>query len=361
MATVRIGEREVDVDTAKAEWALALMEKGVIVDLTITQWRGTAKLSPSDLGITYSDPEIKDFMDKYIRLGTERLLPPAIRAELSRLTNLGRSCLENHSFDTVWGRFVPFSVFELWYDENQTLQRMYYNYASEFAARRNEIAGMIANEYRKMATDVWRRIYPSSGEAPESFITQFTDNIVAKIPDENEMLTMFKYEATFLSIPLPTIIQQNIEQAKSIERESVKKDYEAELERRARQRITDEYVTKKQEIIGGFLNSTVNYLRKCIQDLCLDALDSLGKARVKGLGLQQKTRILNVIEKVEKLNFYNDEEINKIIAELRMETLRVKGEDDKEDLVATLQRIVEVTSEEFTPKDFNPSVDYLEV
>lgn len=360
MTTIKIGNKEVNVNEFRNDWALALMSRGIIVDLRISRWRGVCKIEASDLGLQFNDEETQKFMSNYVVLGNEKLLPPQINKEINAIEKLAREALENHSFDTVWGRFVPYNAFESWANENDRAKAMFDEFAKNFCNKYDEIVNIISNEYRKMGKDVWRRIHPNGGEAPESYLSEFSNKITSKIPPLTSIATLFRYETVFFSIPLPSIIQSNVAAAKAIQIETDKKEFEAHLECRTKQRIAEEYITKKTELIDGFLNATVLSMRKYVEDLCQEVLDAMGKTQARDITARQQERIISMIDKVKMLNFYNDSEIEKLLNELKFETMKVKGERDKDTIVSKLQKIVNVASEEFMPTDFNPAVDYLE-
>ena len=361
MSTIKIGGKEVDAQEFRNDWALALMNRGIIVDLEIKRWRATAKIEAQDLGLQFVDEETQDFVKKYIRLGSEKLLPPQISKEISAIELAARKCLENHSFDTVWGKFVPYNAFESWATENDIIKADFDEYVKTFCLKYDEIVHIISTEYRKMGRDVWKRTRPKDGEPPEPYLTEFVNNVVAKIPPKMDIAALFSYQVIFFTIPLPSIIQANISAAKEIELETEKKVFDASLEMRTKQRIAEEYMAKKTELIDGFLNATVDSMRKYVEDLCQDVLDAMGRSKSQDLTLKQQEKIVGMIDKVKMLNFYNDAEIEKLLSELRFETMKVKGERNKDTIVNKLQKIVSVANEEFMPKDFNPAIDFLEL
>ena len=64
--------------------------------------------------------------------------------------------------------------------------------AKKLCDRYEEILGIVKQEYRKMAADVWSRLYPDSSPN-ESFIEDFVLKIIGKIPSKNRILRSFKY------------------------------------------------------------------------------------------------------------------------------------------------------------------------
>ena len=78
----------------------------VRVDLEICAWRGTAPISPADLGLEESE-EFDATLRAYFRLGRKRLLPPRYGREFERIESRARETLRQRSYDTELGFLVP--------------------------------------------------------------------------------------------------------------------------------------------------------------------------------------------------------------------------------------------------------------
>jgi len=360
MSTININGKDVDAQEFRNDWALALMRKGIIVRLTMSRWSGFTKIDPNDLGLKFSD-DSRDFMKRYLSLGSERLLPPEIMNEITAIERRARFNLDAHSFDTIWGKFIPYHAFEDWESQNEQCKSMFFEFARGLSSKYSAITDIVRSEYRKLGVDVWHRLYPQGGEPTESFLTNFSDKIVQKIPSAVDIISSFRYESVFFVIPVPSIIQENVARAQNIEREQTIKNVNTEIEIRTKQRIAEEYVARKTELIDGFLNSTVVSMRKYIEELCQSVLESIGKSGMNDISKLNQRKILAMIDKVKLLNFYDDKDINNLLLDLKVEATKVKGERDRDVIVANLQKIVQVATEEFMPKDFNPSLDYLDV
>lgn len=360
--TTNINGKEVDIQQFKNDWALALMSQGIIVRLSLSRWRGTAPLKSDELGLKYNDNDSINFMRKYVVLGHEKLLPPKIKQELDSVEASARINLKEYSFDTVWGKFVPYSAFDTWERENNRIRENYIKASISIGEKYDEIIQTIKDEYRNMAKDVWMRLYHNQGNPTESFIENFISNIVAKIPSRNDLVASFKYDATYFIIPMPSLIEENISRAREIARDRENKEIENNIQNDTKRRISEEYFKRKQELIDSFLDATVSNLRTHISELCEGVLISIKQnSEKKDINKMQLNKIKNMINKVSLLNFYNDDEINNTLSDLREETNKFKGDRDKDIIVEKLQKIVEMGKKEFLPKNFNPTIGFLEV
>jgi predicted hydrocarbon binding protein len=358
---IKVGEKEIKLSQYKNNWALALMSQGIIVKLSIARWRATAALKIEDLGLKFSDQESFHFMQRYVKLGTEKLLPPEILSEIETLETKARENLKTYSFDTVWGHFVPYKAFEKWDEENTKIKNDFMEAAKKIGERYDEIVQIVKGEYRKMGKDVWMRLYPNTPTPTEAFIEDYASKAAAKIIDRNSLVTSFKYDITHFIIPMPSIIEENISKIQEIKQERELSQLNNELEKETKRKISEEYVKRKQELIDNFLEATVMSMRKYIAELCDSVLQSIGRnSSQKDISVLHMRRIQNMIKKVNLLNFHNDTVITEILGELNDEINKFKGSRDKNIIITKLSQIVEMGEKEFVP-EFNPSIDLLEV
>ena len=361
--TVKINDKEVNVEQVRNDWALALMSKGLIVRLTIGRWGGKTRLNYEDLGLKFSDTEAVNFAHEYINLGSLKLFPPEISTELLRIERAARENLFRYSYDTLWGRFIPVTAFDAWKEQDDIFRNDYMMAAQAIGVRHDEIVAAVKSEYRKMAKDVWARLYPEDkAGAPQSFIENFVGNVVAKIPSREDIAASFKYDLMYLVIPMPSLIEENLARAQDIKRESEEKNFNSILEQQTRTILSQEYIRRKKELIDGFLEKTVVSMRHHIAELCTNILTSINrKSRVEKVTVKEINKLRTMISDIGLLNFHNDAEVNKLLKELNEEVEKFKGERNDDIVVTKLQEIVDVSSREFVLDNFNPMIDYLEI
>ena len=68
-----------------------------------------------------------------------------------------------------------------------------------------------------------------------------------------------------------------------------------------------------------------------------------------------------MIEKVQTLNFYDDDKIAQLLNSLEIEIGKYKGETNNGMVAEKLKEIVEVSSKDYFEEEFNPTIDCLEV
>ena len=161
---------------------------------------------------------------------------------------------------------------------------------------------------------------------------------------------------------MPSLIEHNILNAQKIRQEGEELSLKHQLEQETKRRIAEEYVNKKSQLIDGFLNSTVSALRKYIGEFCDNLLESISKSNRKNkIQLAQVKSIKKTIAKVSLLNFYDDKEIEQLLNQLSYEVDKFKGERNDDLIINKLQEIVDVSTKQFEPENFNPAIDYLAV
>ena len=361
MNAIKINGRDVDVSQYRNDWALALMSQGVIVKISMSWWRATAPLRAEELGLKFVDKDAFSFMKKYVRLGTESLLPPEVISEIKHIESKARENLKEHSFNTVWGKFVPYTAFAEWQDANNLIKEDFLQAGKNLCDKYDSIVDIVRLEYRKMAKDVWSRLYTDS-EPNESYIQEFVSKIISKIPSRSKIFSSFEYETTYFIIPLPSLIEENVSKAEDIKHERDIKNFNVELEKETKRRIQDEYIKRKQEYIDGFLESTVTSMRSYVADLCSNILQSIEKGTNKtDVSKTQRDRIKTIIRKVKLLNFHDDTEINQMLKDLGVEVDKFKGDRSKGVIVDRLQKISDLSKEEFLPSNYNPIISSLDV
>lgn len=363
VTTINVNDREIPIKHVQNEWALALMSQGVIVRLSVSRWRAEMKLSRETLGLKSVDEDSFDFMTRYVQLGKHRLLPPAILSEINTLESRSRKLLDNYSFNTVWGKFVPFTAFDEWERQNNVIRQDFMAQAVALGNNYDNIIATVKSDYRNLAKDVWSRLYPNDeGGATESFIEDFVLNIIEKIPSRENIVASFKYNVTYFIIPMPSFVEENIAKAEEIRRESQMAHFNTEIEKETKRRISEEYVAKKKELIDGFLESTVMTMRKYVGDLCDSVLHSVNnQARSGRVTSKHVNKLKGMIKKVRRLNFYDDEEVDSLINGLETELEKIKGERDDGVIVDKLKEIADTGKRKFIPKRFNPAISVLEV
>jgi hypothetical protein len=364
MATLDIQGKSINIERVRNDWALALMTKGIIVKLSISKWNGNSPLKYSALGIKFKDDETFASIKKYICLGYEKLLPPELIAQISTIEARARATLSANSFDTIWGKFVPFTAFSQWQNENILIKEDFEFATKKFIERYDEIIFIIRKEYRNIAIDSWHRLYPgTTGSAPESFIEDYISRVISKIPNKLDMERSFSYTTTFFQIPLPSFIEDDLKKRELVQQEREQQQVNHQLEIEARRRISEEYIKKKQEYIDVFLDSTVNNMRVYVAELCDGILDSIYKndKNSNDITKRQRDKIKALIKKINLLNFYNDPEVSNMANELDIEVSKFKGERNKDIVTEKLQKLIDIKNIDFVPTNYNPIISSLEL
>jgi hypothetical protein len=360
--TIDVNNRKIDVEQFRDDWALGLMTCGVIVKLCVGRWRALAQLTPEMLGLKFINEDGFDFCNRYLELGRQKLLPPEVLNEIETLERRSRNILSLYSFDTVWGRFVPFTAFADWERENAVVRENFLRQAEALGNQYDSIVAAVKSEYRIMARDVWMRLYPKDEGGPTSaFVEDFVSKVISKIPSREEIVKSFQYSATYFVIPMPSFVADNIAKVEQIKRQEEIAKFETDLEKQTKRRISEEYIKRKKELIDGFLESTVSSMRKYVSELCDAVLISMARKGKNKVTTSQVNRLKEMIKKVRLLNFYDDKEVSALLKDLDAELDKVKGDMNQQTIAEKLKAIVDVGKKEYMPSNFNPLISILEV
>lgn len=337
--------KSVDPEKLK-DWAIALMQKGVIVSLNLSRWRGQTSIKQEDLGLVFSE-EASEFMKKYITLGNEKLLPPEISNELSTIEKSARACLNKYSFNTVWGKFMPFISYNEWIKENNRIKELYYLAGESMERSYDSIVSVVKENYKNLAKEAWKRIYPLDKDNPsQSFIENFTLKIISRIPPANKIKESFKYQEIYSFIPFPELLTNG----KAFDQEQINriKDTAIRLELEAKAQIAKNYVEKREEIIESFLQSTVLSMRASIEEICQETINMLRDPESKLTG-HSIEKLKRMIENVRVINFQDDKEISEALDNLKTEVIKSKVDIDNDRVKRLLQNIVNISRSSISP------------
>lgn len=349
------GLDNIEVQKIKEDWVMALMQKGIIVKLSISRWGASTSMLPEDLGIKFANEEAAKFAEKYLTLGTQRLFPPEVMREVREIENKARRNLSQYSYDTIWGRFVPITVFDEWKKNDMIIRNDFMSLAKIIEQRYDEIIKHVRVEYSKLAEDTWARLYPEdkSGPAP-GFVASFVDNVIAKIPNAFMISNSFNYRTIYYTIPIPSVIASDMVKANEIMQK-------AKMEDETRKKLAEQFMEQKKELIDNFFEATVKSMRRSIRRLCEGVLRSLEKNSLKEVSVANLNRLNIMVDHIRKMNFYNDTEITQLLNDLENEISKYKGDRDDEIITSTLNKIIKESTKDFLPDDFNPSIDTLEI
>lgn len=343
----------------KMNWAISMMERGTIVKLSIGGWNGTTKLDPIDFGIKYCDEEAERFSNKYINFGTVKLFPPEIFQEINSLKTKARKVLMDHSYATVWGRFIPHSSFHKWEEDNNELREDFRKASIELGKRYEEIINFVKKDFSVLAKDVWHRIYPNKGPAPNHFITSFNSKMIAKIPSKIELIDSFYYNVTFLKIPIPSQLESEISKTKDTLREESYKNYKHKLELEAQLKIQNYYEKEMKSHVDMFVENTVVKMRSHVAEVCEEILASIKNK--KEMSKVKFDKLKSLVEKIYALNFFDDTEMGKMFEKLNAEINKPYVHRKDSVINELVAEIHEESVKELDLKEIHPIIEGIEI
>jgi hypothetical protein len=339
-------------------WA-DLMTQGILVDLDIGRPRIKTRLSPEDLGLVF-DGSADAARQELLKLGDKLLLLASDVRALESLENQARQALEQASYKTIWGRFVPCTGYAQWKEEDEGIQREYRALGERIAAGRQEWFPILLQEYRRLAEGIWNQIAASGGRVSsrEVFISRFLTEIECRIPTDEAIRKGFSYEMRLSYIPLPSQVAQDALEADRVdhEREAASARHQVEIaalqEREEQlhdmqQEMQRDYVAQlrqqKTEMIDGFMRDLLAQLMGLVHELSTNVAGSLDRnGRLVGRSSKQ---LETLFSRVQALNFFHDADLDREIEALRQQVHKPPKERSQAEIAANLQRLREMSRE----------------
>jgi hypothetical protein len=307
-------------------WVLRLMQKGVLVQLHIGYWRPYSRLSENELGIS-EHGSVKE----YLQLGRKKLLPPEVVARLENIEKRARYALEENSFKCFWGRFVPVTAWNRWRDENESIKSQFYSIRDEVISNLPISIGQLRDIYAQMAMEAYKRSkYDSEAQVPEYYIETFISKCLEQIPSPDNMRRLFRYEEVYTYIPLPSQLGQLRQTGSS--------------EDIMRRQVAREMNQHKQEMVAEFLAEINTNLRDMVIQVCQSVRDSI--RRNERLVPRSVMGIRNLLTKLERLNFHDDDQLTRMMEDIRIEIDKPSGKRDIPNLDAVLSEVLDSCREQ---------------
>lgn len=325
------------------DWALALMMKGIVVGLEIKRWRARVTMSEEDLFLKKDeDEDWVDFKGDYITFGRRLVIPKRIDDMLNGIERMGRRNLEQYSFNTVWGPFVPCTVFDEWRHRNDQIKKEFFRARDEICSNWEAIKEEILDEYRAFSKAMYRK------HKPNVEYEKFEENILKEV--KNSIMTSetfyksFQFDNIFFYVPVPTQVQDEFYEAEKIasERDELKKEVEM------RDFVHKETMRRKSEQIEAFLNETVLKIRGMMMSIIEEVKVAVELDRSCVSTGKSRTKLLNMIEKVRKVDFFSEEEVQNALDKLQIDLEKDKEYRSEDEIIRSLEELEAIAKANIT-------------
>ncbi len=245
----------------------SLYRAGVVADLTISDWQGTTKLTPADLGLEHLPEE-----DILIRLGKKLLLHKDSLQKVRAFKFEAQSFLYDNSFQFPFGstQFVPFSKLSLMMEKMEKCKNGFEEEVDAFLKDYDRIREEVLAEFE----DFFIRILRQRNHITEAEIMFEKERLLQKTrekyPSVSELRRKFRFQFSIFEVNLPDFTEVSSEEALD--------------KARLNQELENEYRQRAMEKIDGFLDEVV----RSLELLALDTIEYLRK-RIEGGKLSIKT------------------------------------------------------------------------
>ena len=304
-------------DEAMADqWAV--LDRGILVDVHIRRWRAETRMTLEDLGLTHLDrPGYVEALRRLTALGQKYLLPKEVLQRAQRAEQRGRALVEKHSFHVKLGRFIPFTAYSDWKQDNDAARQEYFAVRDDICTHLDEYRQEVLEGYWQIAAEnhdllVQRGAEP--GQTRADFVAGYLARIEARIPSAARIHASWSWEVALDFIPLPATVEQDLQRREEIRRQrQLSADQEA-LVRTMNADLVRHVHEEKQQQIDGLLG----HLRRQLLERIYEVTGEVGgKLRQQpSLSGSQVRSLRQLIAQVERMNFLGDATVDARIREL---------------------------------------------
>ena len=318
-----------ELATVGEDQVLRMMERGVLVQLHIRYWRPYAKLRLADLGLE----EVNGATKGYIQLGRKKLLPPELIARIETVERRARTALRNNSLKCFWGSFIPTTAWKKWRELSDKLRTRFYEVRDEIVAALPESKETLREIYSEMAKDAYKRSkLDAEVEVPNDFVERFVAACLSRIPSDEQIRAAFRYDEVYNYIPLPSQVRAHVEGL---------------IEDDMRRQIAEQMHTEKKEMLDGFLAEVSSGLRNMIVKVAESVKASIEQNDGK-LVPRSTSDIKRLLEKLDRLNFYDDTSIQSMVADIRAEVDKPLKERDVPSIQKVLDEVLKTSQKQIS-------------
>lgn len=319
------------------DWAMRLMEGGVIVSLHIGRWGGKTSLKPEDLGIKLSDdPDTRRKQQALLVFGSKHLLPTYLLRNLASVESQARQNLTNCSISTVFGSYLTPAAWERFRARHESLKADYFALRDQILERYDSLIDEMRSEYESMAHDAWRRSRRRGPDqyAPDEYVSSYLDRVIAAFPTKEYIRESFSFEAVPTLIPLPSMLAEDMTKAEEIQDE-------AALQQALRRDVARYWRERKREMVDGFLVDLVAQIRGQAYEVLASALETAERNEGK-LPAKTLQGLDTMIQTVRTLDPYGDQELETAFRRLRGQLERPAKDRDAGEIVRQVDDLATV-------------------
>lgn len=280
----------------------AAYNDGVLVTLTVRRGRVTERLKAEDLGLSPTK-ETEAQLRKAASLGSKLLLPKEIVSELKSIEQAGRTALKRHSFETLFGHFVPCTAYAAWKEEYEVNRQRYYEVRNRAIADHDEIVQGMYELWLELAPDLYRGAHLGA-DPPAGYAEEIAERMASKVLTREKIAESFSFDQTISRVPIPSEVEADMldreraARARRLgkERAELVEEYEKDLEA---------VYAERKDTVNAFADSIIAQMSQNVVTMCADIYKVLKGKRVVASKTADKLRRL--ITEVRTCNFVDDE------------------------------------------------------
>ena len=306
-------------------WDKAL-ERGVLVDVHVRQWRATFTMDVSSLsrmGLVAAD-EDRDLYKSVMTLGKIRLLPKKTMNGVERIESRARAAIDQKSNKLLFGHFVAQNIYPTLRDELKGYRDDFYRYVErEILDNMDELRRQMEHAYRRIFSNAWKALN-AQGAATTDEETFIEESIVyVRRADRNldEIRDAYEFKRRIRRVPFQSQIAEEKTRAARLEEEAAKsREALDQMTREVQSSIESDMREEAQGELDRVLES-LSEAEKEINEELATACSEIAVAMQSNQKIPGKSsvRMDNMIDKMRALwdaGLFRDESLKKGLDEL---------------------------------------------
>ncbi len=170
----------------------------------------------------------------------------------------------------------------------------------------------------------------ATAEVPQEFVDNFVEVCLRRFPTAETIMDSFHYEEVYNYIPLPMQIGEHME---SILRGDLQQEIAVEMR------------ANKDRVLAGFYSEVTGGLREMITKVAETVRASIADNSGE-LKPQATSKLKRMLEKIDLLNFYDDSELTRMVAEIRAEVDKPLKDRDAPTINSILGNVLDTCNEQ---------------
>lgn len=131
------------------------------------------------------------------------LVPKGTLKRMLALKQRAYRNIQRYSYDTRWGRFLPFKAYRRWLSEDDEIRSSGLAEWGAFVAMYDKIPESVRLAIKHQVADLYRKASNGDGDPPLAFSEGILSSVLGKLPEKRELAKLYLHRRALLAFPVP--------------------------------------------------------------------------------------------------------------------------------------------------------------